>query len=189
QDGIGRVLARTTLDAKSKEIAAAGTTIDAPLAKKLATLKETMPRIAIRPIVTDRIQLMPADEEERYTIAQANVALNDDGTFQDEMVSVRRGPLFLMETPSRVDYIDVSPHQIVSVAAALIPFLEHDDANRALMGANMQRQAVPLIQTDAPLIGTGVEFRAAVDAGDVVVSEKAGVVEEVDANLIVVAGS
>ena len=185
QDPVGRTISRALADPKSgKEIAAAGTVVDQALAKKLAGLREQLPRIAIRPLVTDRIQLLPADEEERFTIAQANVVLNEDGTFVDEMVSVRRGPLFLMETPSRVDYIDVSPHQIVSVAAALIPFLEHDDANRALMGANMQRQAVPLIAPEAPLVGTGMEVQTAQDSGQVVLSPADGIVVAVDARRI-----
>src|SRR5207249_4330919 len=113
-------------------------------------------------------------------IAQANTPVDPRGRFTEDHVLVRRkGGEVDYVTPNEVDYMDVSPKQIVSVAAALIPFLEHDDANRALMGANMQRQAVPLLRAEAPLIGTGVEFRAAVDAGDVVLAEKAGVVEEV----------
>ncbi len=184
QDPVGRTLARPVADLKGKELAAAGTVVDQALAKKLAVLQEQLPRIPIKPLVTSRIQLLPADEEERFTIGQANVALNDDGTFVDETVSVRRGPLFLMETPSRVDYIDVSPHQIVSVAAALIPFLEHDDANRALMGANMQRQAVPLIASEAPLVGTGMEVQTAQDSGQVVLSPFDAIVTQVDARRV-----
>jgi DNA-directed RNA polymerase subunit beta len=185
---LGKTLGRAVSDDKGKELAPAGTVVDAALAKKLAALKDT-PKIRIQPYVTDDIRLLPADEEEHYTIAQANVALNEDGTFIDEMVSVRRGPEFLMETPARVDYVDVSPHQIVSVAAALIPFLEHDDANRALMGANMQRQAVPLIAPEAPLVGTGMERTTAQDSGQVVLSPFDGVIESVDARTIVVRSS
>ncbi|MBI4213812.1 MAG: DNA-directed RNA polymerase subunit beta [Chloroflexi bacterium] len=185
EDSIGRTLGRAVLDPKSgKEVAPAGTVVEPTLAKKLAGLKDQLPRIAIKPVVTDRIQLLPADEEERFTIAQANVVLNDDGTFAEEAVSVRRGPLFLIESPNRVDYIDVSPHQIVSVAAALIPFLEHDDANRALMGANMQRQAVPLIAPEAPLVGTGMEVQTAQDSGQVVLAPFDGIVSEVDARRV-----
>src|SRR5256714_3787710 len=137
--------------------------------------------------VTDQIDYLTADAEDRHVIAQANTPVDGRGRFTEDHVLVRRkGGEVDYVTPEEVDYMDVSPKQIVSVAAALIPFLEHDDANRALMGANMQRQAVPLLRSDAPLIGTRVEFRAAVDAGDVVLAEKAGVVEEGSADDIVV---
>jgi DNA-directed RNA polymerase subunit beta len=137
--------------------------------------------------VTDDIVYLAADEEDRFVIAQANAELDSRGRFTSDHVLVRRkGGDVDYVTPDEVDYMDVSPKQIVSVAASLIPFLEHDDANRALMGANMQRQAVPLLRSEAPLIGTGVEFRAAVDAGDVVLAEKAGTVEEVSADEILV---
>jgi DNA-directed RNA polymerase subunit beta len=137
--------------------------------------------------VTADIVYLAADEEDRFVIAQANAELDSRGRFTSDHVLVRRkGGDVDYVTPDEVDYMDVSPKQIVSVAASLIPFLEHDDANRALMGANMQRQAVPLLRSEAPLIGTGVEFRAAVDAGDVVLAEKAGVVEEVSADELVV---
>jgi DNA-directed RNA polymerase subunit beta len=151
---------------------------------------ETPYRKVVKGLVTDQIDYLTADEEDKHVIAQANTPLDPKGRMVEEKVLCRKsgGELITVLAPE-VDYMDVAPHQIVSVATALIPFLEHDDANRALMGANMQRQAVPLIKTDAPLIGTGVEFRAAVDAGDVVVADKAGTVEEVDANQIVVAGS
>jgi DNA-directed RNA polymerase subunit beta len=137
--------------------------------------------------VTAKIDYLSADEEDRYVIAQANAPLNPDGTFATDTVLVRRkGGEVDQVPPGEIDYMDVSPKQLVSVAGALIPFLEHDDASRALMGANMQRQAVPLLRSEAPLVGTGVEFRAAVDAGDVVLAEEAGVVEEVSADQIVV---
>ncbi len=130
--------------------------------------------------VTDQIDYLTADEEDRHVIAQANTPVDARGRFTEDHVLVRRkGGEVDYVPPEEVDYMDVSPKQIVSVAAALIPFLEHDDANRALMGANMQRQAVPLLRAEAPLIGTGVEFRAAIDAGDVILAEEAGVVEEV----------
>ncbi len=135
--------------------------------------------------VTNQISYLTADEEDRHVIAQANTPLNDDGTFAEDRVLVRRkGGEVDFILPEEVDFMDVSPRQVWSVATAMIPFLEHDDANRALMGANMQRQSVPLIRTEAPLVGTGMEYRAAVDAGDVVVSEKAGVVTEVSADTI-----
>ncbi|MFD1859606.1 DNA-directed RNA polymerase subunit beta [Aeromicrobium camelliae] len=136
-------------------------------------------------VVTDQIDYLVATDEDRYIIAQANSPLTDDGAFAEDMVLVRqRGGEAELRPATEVDYMDVSPRQMVSVATALIPFLEHDDANRALMGANMQRQAVPLIRNDAPLVGTGMEFRAAVDAGDVTVAKKAGVVKEVSADAV-----
>ncbi len=137
--------------------------------------------------VTEQIDYLTADEEDRFVVAQANAPLDDDGNFQEDRVLVRRkgGELDYI-SPATVDYIDVSPRQMVSVATALIPFLEHDDANRALMGANMQRQSVPLLRSESPLVGTGMELRAAVDAGDVLVADKAGVVEELCADYITV---
>jgi len=135
--------------------------------------------------VTDKVDYLTADEEDRFVIAQANAALTDANKFAEERVLVRQRHGEVDVVPAdEVDYMDVSPRQMVSVATALIPFLEHDDANRALMGSNMQRQAVPLIRSDAPLVGTGMEFRAAVDAGDVVTADAAGVVTEVSADAV-----
>ncbi len=138
--------------------------------------------------VTTKIDYLSADEEDRHVIAQANTAYDPKtGKMLSDSVLVRRkGGEVDSVLPADVDYMDVSPKQLVSVPAALIPFLEHDDANRALMGANMQRQAVPLLRAEAPLVGTGVEFRAAVDAGDVLAAEEAGVVEDVSAEQIVI---
>jgi DNA-directed RNA polymerase subunit beta len=138
--------------------------------------------------ITSKIDYLSADEEDRHVIAQANTAYDSKtGKILADSVLVRRkGGEVDSVPPDEVDYMDVSPKQLVSVAAALIPFLEHDDANRALMGANMQKQAVPLLRSDAPLVGTGVEFRAAADAGDVVVAEEAGVVDDVSAEDIVI---
>ncbi|PPJ19469.1 DNA-directed RNA polymerase subunit beta, partial [Nocardia nova] len=137
--------------------------------------------------VTDEVKYLTADEEDRHVRAQANSPVDADGNFLDDRVLARRGNEEMeFVSPAEVDYMDVSPRQMVSVATAMIPFLEHDDANRALMGANMQRQAVPLIRSESPLVGTGMELRAAVDAGDVVVNEKPGVVEEVSADYITV---
>ena len=146
---------------------------------------ETPYRKVVDGRVSDEVQHLTATEEDRFVIAQANALLNPDGTFVDDRVLVRQrdGEVGLVDGTA-VDFMDVSPRQMVSVATALIPFLEHDDANRALMGSNMQRQAVPLVRSDAPLVGTGMEFRAAVDAGDVVVAEQAGVVREVSADLV-----
>jgi DNA-directed RNA polymerase subunit beta len=138
-------------------------------------------------VATDDIEYLAADDEDRYVIAQANVSVDARGRFLDEKVLVRsRRSEVAYVDPHEVDYMDVSPKQIVSVATSLIPFLEHDDANRALMGANMQRQAVPLLRATAPFIGTGVEARAARDAGDLVVAEDDGTVLEVSGDAIVV---
>ena len=135
--------------------------------------------------VSSAVLYLTADDEDRHVIAQANTRLNDDGTFAEERILVRRrGGEVDYVTAEEVDFMDVSPRQIWSVATGMIPFLEHDDANRALMGANMQRQSVPLLKAESPLVGTGMEYRAAVDAGDVVLSEKAGVVSEVSADSI-----
>jgi DNA-directed RNA polymerase subunit beta len=148
---------------------------------------ETPYRKVVDGRVTTQIDFLSADEEDVHVIAQASAQLDKDGRFiEDRVLCRRKGGEVDSVTPDQVDYMDVSPKQIVSVGAALIPFLEHDDANRALMGANMQRQAVPLLRAEAPLIGTGVEFRAAVDAGDVIIAEEAGTVEEVSADEIVV---
>src|SRR5579871_1383820 len=138
--------------------------------------------------VTAQIDYLTADEEDRHVIAQANAPLDANGSFEENRVLVRRkGGEVDYIPPDDVDYMDVSPRQMVSVATAMIPFLEHDDANRALMGSNMQRQSVPLLRSEAPLVGTGMEYRAAVDAGDVILAEKAGVVEEVSADEVTVA--
>src|SRR5437762_10931304 len=144
--------------------------------------------MVVEGMVTDQIDYLTADEEDRHVIAQANAPLMSDGKFAETRVLVRRkGGEVDNVTPDAVDYMDVSPRQMVSVATAMIPFLEHDDANRALMGANMQRQAVPLIKAESPLVGTGMEYRCAVDAGDVIKAEKDGVVQEVSADYITVA--
>lgn len=136
--------------------------------------------------VTDEVIYLSAMEEAKYTIAQANAELTEDGRFVREITSTRQAGDFVMTSPSNVDFIDVSPKQLVSVAAALIPFLENDDANRALMGSNMQRQAVPLIKADAPLVGTGMEKVVAHDSGAAVVARRTGVVDQVDATRIVI---
>jgi DNA-directed RNA polymerase subunit beta len=148
---------------------------------------ETPYRKVVDGLVTDQIDYLTADEEDRQVIAQANAPLDDDNRFSEGRVLVRRkGGEVDFIAPNGVEYMDVSPRQMVSVATALIPFLEHDDANRALMGANMQRQSVPLLRSESPLVGTGMELRAAVDAGDVLVAEKAGVIEELCADYITV---
>ena len=148
---------------------------------------ETPYRKVEKGVVTAQIDYLTADEEDRFVKAQANAPLDAKGRFAEERVLVRRkGGEVDYVTPDAVDYMDVSPRQMVSVATAMIPFLEHDDANRALMGANMQRQAVPLLRSEAPLVGTGMEARAAKDAGDVLVAEQDGVVEDLCADYITV---
>ena len=136
--------------------------------------------------VSDEIEYLTADVEERFTIAQANAPLDARGRFATERVSARAGGNFVMLPREKVDYMDVSPKQLVGISTSLVPFLEHDDANRALMGANMQRQAVPLLRPEAPIVGTGMEFVAAKDSGAVVVARRAGVVEAVSAERIIV---
>ncbi|HHP51400.1 MAG TPA: DNA-directed RNA polymerase subunit beta [Moorella mulderi] len=137
-------------------------------------------------IVTQEIHYLTADEEDKYIIAQANTPIDEEGRFLVERVSARYGGEILLVSADRVDYVEVSPKQVVSVATSLIPFLEHDDANRALMGTNMQRQAVPLLCTEAPLVGTGMEWRAALDSGAIVLARHSGVVERVTAREIVI---
>ncbi|WP_440446530.1 DNA-directed RNA polymerase subunit beta, partial [Nocardia amamiensis] len=148
---------------------------------------ETPYRRVIDGTVTDEVHYLSADQEDLHVVAQANEPLDAGGRFIAARIAVRRknSEVELVDS-AQVDYMDVSPRQMVSVATAMIPFLEHDDANRALMGANMQKQAVPLIRSEAPIVGTGMELRAAIDAGDVVVNDKPGVVEEVSADYITV---
>jgi DNA-directed RNA polymerase subunit beta len=136
--------------------------------------------------VSDEIEFLSAIEEDRYVIAQANAEIGEDGRFVRELISARRGGESVFSPPEDVNYMDVSPKQLVSVAASLIPFLENDDANRALMGSNMQRQAVPLLRTEAPIVGTGMEDLTARDSGAVVLAKAAGEVVDVDASRIVV---
>ncbi len=136
--------------------------------------------------VLDEVRYMTADEEDNYVVAQANEPLNDDGTFARPRINARYRDEILEIERERADYMDVSPKMMVSVATAMIPFLENDDANRALMGANMQRQAVPLMKTESPIVGTGMEYKAAVDCGVTVVAKNAGVVKKVSADEIVI---
>src|SRR5512139_2403187 len=136
--------------------------------------------------VTDVIEYLSAIDEAQYVIAQANASLDGKGRFSDELVSSRYQNEFMLSTPDKIQFMDVSPKQIVSVAASLIPFLEHDDANRALMGSNMQRQAVPTLRSETPLVGTGMERPVAIDSGVTVIARRGGVVDSVDASRIVV---
>ncbi|MGR3514876.1 MAG: DNA-directed RNA polymerase subunit beta [Paracoccaceae bacterium] len=136
--------------------------------------------------VTDEVQYMSATEEMRHVVAQANAKLDESGKFENEMVNTRQSGEYTLSATENVDLIDVSPKQLVSVAASLIPFLENDDANRALMGSNMQRQAVPLLQAEAPLVGTGIEGKVAIDSGAAIQAKRAGIIDQVDAQRIVV---
>ena len=139
--------------------------------------------------VTDSIEHLSAMEETKFTIAQANAVLDENGKFLEELVSCRHNLNFILSKPENIDYIDVSPKQLVSVAASLIPFLENDDANRALMGSNMMRQAVPLLKPEAPLVGTGIEKDVALDSGVTIVARRNGVVDKIDGKRIVIKAS
>ena len=140
----------------------------------------------VKGVVTDKIEYLSAIEEEKFTIAQANSKIDKDGHFTEELVSSRKSLNFILAKPESVDYVDVSPKQLVSVAASLIPFLENDDANRALMGSNMMRQAVPLMKPESPLVGTGIERDVAIDSGVTIVANKDGIVDKIDGKRIVV---
>jgi len=147
---------------------------------------ETPYRKVVKGIVSDDVQYMSATEEMRHTVAQANAALDENGKFKNELVSTRQNGDYTLAQSSAVDLIDVSPKQLVSVAASLIPFLENDDANRALMGSNMQRQAVPLLKAEAPLVGTGIEEVVARDSGAAIMAKRGGIIDQVDAERIVI---
>ena len=139
--------------------------------------------------VTDKIEYLSAIEEAQYTIAQANSVIDEKGHFVEELVSCRKSLNFILSKPETIEYVDVSPKQLVSVAASLIPFLENDDANRALMGSNMMRQAVPLIKTESPLVGTGIEQDVALDSGATIITKRDGIVDKIDGKRIVVKAS
>ncbi len=183
---LGRTLGADLEDPKSgKKIADAETVIDEKLAKKIAAT-DGMGKVTVKAFASRNVVFLTADEDERALIAQASSALNALGEFQNQRPSARKADDFVFAQADQIKYMDVSPKQIVGVSAALIPFLEHDDANRALMGSNMQRQAVPLIRPDAPVVGTGMEWQAAVDSGQVVVAKNAGEVVSVTGDHIVV---
>ena len=181
---VGRTTREPISSNAGRVIVDADVVIDEKIAKKLKDLKAR--RIKVKSYASPGIEYLSADQEEQYTIAQANAVLDDHMQFLEEKIEVRRGRDFAMEVPEHIDFMDVSPKQIVSVSTSLIPFLEHDDANRALMGANMQRQAVPLLRSEAPLVGTGMEGRVARDSGQVLLSGLDGVVSRVSANGITV---
>jgi len=184
---LGKTLREDVADPESGEvIGEAGTVISPALAELIVEL--SLEEVAIRPITTSEIVYMPADQEEKLVIAQANAELDEKGQFTEDRVSARSRREYLIEPVEEVDFIDVSPKQIVSVSAALIPFLEHDDANRALMGSNMQRQAVPLVIPESPIVGTGIERQAALDSGQVLAARESGNVVGVTSERIVVRG-
>ncbi len=184
---VGKTLREDVTDPETGELVAeAGTVISPAVAELIVELP--LEKVSVRPIATREIVYMPADEEDRHVIAQANAELDDKGQLVESRVSTRSRREYLIEPAEDVDYMDVSPKQIVSVSAALIPFLEHDDANRALMGSNMQRQAVPLIAPESPTVGTGIEFQSALDSGQVVVALAPGKVVSVTSSKIVVSG-
>ncbi len=170
-DLVGRTLREAITDKQGNVLHEAGKVITEEVAQALAKLP--LKTVPVRPFVTEEVHYLQADQDEVFTIAQANARLNDRSEFVGDRVEVRKGESFFTASPERLDWMDVSPKQIVSVSTALIPFLEHDDANRALMGSNMQRQAVPLVRPEAPLVGTGMELRAAQDSGQVILYGKA----------------
>jgi DNA-directed RNA polymerase subunit beta len=171
----GQILREDILDPATDEtVAEAGTEINRALAERIVEMP--LKAIKIKPTVSQEVEYLSADEEDRFVVAQANAPLDDYNRFSNQIASCRFGEKFVQERVDRIDYMDVSPKQVVSVSTALIPFLEHDDANRALMGSNMQRQAVPLLRPDAPIVGTGMEYRAACDSGQVIVAKKDGLV-------------
>ncbi|MGE5141251.1 MAG: hypothetical protein ACM3JD_17420, partial [Rudaea sp.] len=169
-----------------KVIAHAGQLVDEKLAQKIVDALPRSAEVEVVPFASDEIVYLPADVEDKHTIVQANATLNDHGEFVGDRVSVRRAGKYMSDSPTHAEYMDVSPKQIVGISAALIPFLEHDDANRALMGSNMQRQAVPLLRPEAPVVGTGMELQAALDSGQVVVAEDDGEVISATSKEIIV---
>ena len=183
----GRTVSETVTGDDGKAIVRANHVVSPAAAKKLAALPQRM--VAVHPYVSadpDEIVYLPADEEDKFVVAQANSPMDDKFQLLGDRVECRVSEDYLMEPPERVDYMDVAPIQIVSVSTALIPFLEHDDANRALMGSNMQRQAVPLIKPDAPLVCTGMEERIARDSGQMVLAKTSGVVTSVTGEVVVI---
>jgi DNA-directed RNA polymerase subunit beta len=180
----GRTLRSNVVDPKTEEVLfKAGEAIDAKTLKRIAKIGNP---VDIAPYVSDQFDYLSADAEDKYVIAQANAPLTEGKEFVRERVSCRYHSGFIFSTPDAVDYMDVAPHQVVGISAALIPFLEHDDANRALMGSNMQAQAVPLVRPEIPLVSTGMEYHAALDSGQVVVAEADGEVTSVTGNSITV---
>lgn len=184
EDLLNRTILEDVFHSDGNLIAARRTLVTNEIARKLAGLPRQM--IKVVPFVCDQIQYLTADEEERYTIAQANARLNERNEFIEDRIDVIKGGKYSKEPAGRIDFMDVSPKQIFSVTTSLIPFLEHDDANRALMGSNMQRQAVPLLRPEAPLIATGMEKEVAKYSGQVVFAREDGEVVSVTSNQVTI---
>jgi len=182
---VGHTLSSDVTDSKGDVIAEEGVVIDETMAHKLARYK-SVEELPVRPFVTNDAIYMSADTEDRFTLAQANAQLNDAGEFIDNRISVRRHQKFLFANPEAVDYMDIAPKQIVGISASLIPFVEHDEASRALMGSNMQRQAVPLLRPHVPVVGTGMERQAATDSGQVITAVEDGEVISVTGRQVVI---
>ncbi len=183
---VGHILREDVTDPDSGEVvAAAGTKMTVELAERVAAL-ELREQVKVEPMVTEEFEFLSADREDRARVAQSTVPLDDDGHFLSDRITVRHAGDFRTVSPRRVDYVDIAPSQVVGVSAALIPFLEHDDANRALMGSNMQRQGVPLLEPEAPIVGTGVEGPVARDSGHLVLAEDDGEVINVTGRQVVV---
>ena len=179
----GRTLRGDLVDAKDKVILKDGENVDAKALKAISKLKQDIP---IVPFVSDIMEYLSANDEDKFIIGQANAPLTEENEFVRPRISSRDHSGFLFASPEKVDYMDVAPHQIVGISAALIPFLEHDDANRALMGSNMMAQAVPLLRPEIPTVSTGMEYSAAFDSGQVVIAEKEGEVTSVTGSEIVI---
>jgi DNA-directed RNA polymerase subunit beta len=185
---VGQTLWEQIVDPQSGEVMAeVGAEVIPELAERIAALPH-VDEVKIRPVVTGEIVYLTADKEDHFTIAQANAELDTKGHFVGDHVSVRHSQRFLFGSPEKIDYMDVSPKQVVGISASLIPFLEHDDANRALMGSNMQRQAVPLLTPEVATVVTGMEYSAARDSGQVVVAQEDGEVASATGRQVVVAG-
>jgi DNA-directed RNA polymerase subunit beta len=179
----GRALRGDVVDAKGNVIAKGGERVTAKMLKSLAKLGSD---ILVVPFISDQVDYLSADAEDKYVIAQANAPLTDEHEFVRERISCRYHSGFIFQNPESVDYMDVAPHQVVGISAALIPFLEHDDANRALMGSNMMAQAVPLVRPEIPMVSTGMEYNAALDSGQVIVAIEDGEVISVTGSTITV---
>jgi DNA-directed RNA polymerase subunit beta len=180
----GRTLSEDVVDPKTEEVLyKSGETIDPKMMKKLARLGG---EVSIIPFISSQVDYLSADAEDKYVIAQANAILTENSEFLRERISCRYHSGFIFQNADAIDYMDVAPHQVVGISAALIPFLEHDDANRALMGSNMMAQAVPLVRPEIPLVSTGMEHHAALDSGQVAVAEEDGEVVSVTGSKIVV---
>ncbi|MBX3005706.1 MAG: DNA-directed RNA polymerase subunit beta [Anaerolineales bacterium] len=185
---VGRKLREDLVDPKNEKVVAKeGTRIDDKLAKEIAKLG--VEEVLVVPYVTDEVHFLSADDEDRYYIAQASALLNEEGEFVRQRASCRYGSSFLFASAEDIEYMDVAPHQVVGISAALIPFLEHDDANRALMGSNMMSQAVPLLVPEVPLVSTGMESHAAKDSGQVIQAEEDGEVVSVSGDEVTIKGS